>query len=106
MLSESSLFTYPHKLVLKTCGTTALLRCLPLLMVLTKSYDMSLDWVGYSRKDFRYPEMQVTIDINRLQAIYAFDYLTNSFHVVYHYRFTPIAGSIYISISSPLHYYS
>ncbi len=59
MLSESSLFTYPHKLVLKTCGTTALLRCLPLLLVLTKSYDMSLDWVGYSRKDFRYPEMQV-----------------------------------------------
>ncbi len=68
MLSESSLFTYPHKLVLKTCGTTALLRCLPLLLVLTKSYDMSIDWVGYSRKDFRYPEMQVTSDINRLEC--------------------------------------
>eukprot|EP00903_Cladosiphon_okamuranus_P016686 g15384.t1 len=59
VLSESSLFVYKSKLVLKTCGTTTLLRCLPLMTVVTKNYDMSLEWIGYSRKDFTFPSDQI-----------------------------------------------
>lgn len=55
VLSESSLFIYPYLLVLKTCGTTTLLRCLSVLISLARQYGLELDWVGYSRKNFSFP---------------------------------------------------
>ncbi|CBJ32442.1 S-Adenosylmethionine decarboxylase [Ectocarpus siliculosus] len=58
VLSESSLFVYKSKLVLKTCGTTTLLRCLPLLTVVSKNYGLNLEWIGYSRKNFTFPTDQ------------------------------------------------
>jgi len=55
VLSESSLFVWPFKMMLKTCGTTTLLRCLPRLLEFTAALGMELEWVGYSRKNFSFP---------------------------------------------------
>jgi S-adenosylmethionine decarboxylase len=55
VLSESSLFVYPYMLVLKTCGTTTLLRCIALLIEMGKKLGLEIDWVGYSRKNFNFP---------------------------------------------------
>jgi S-adenosylmethionine decarboxylase len=55
VLSESSLFVYPYMLVLKTCGTTTLLRCIAVLIDLARKLGLEIDWVGYSRKNFNFP---------------------------------------------------
>jgi len=55
VLSESSLFIYPHMMVLKTCGTTTLLRCIATVLELAKTIEWEVDWVGYSRKNFNFP---------------------------------------------------
>ena len=55
VLSESSLFIYPYMVMLKTCGTTTLLRCIALLIELGRNLGLEIDWVGYSRKNFNFP---------------------------------------------------
>jgi S-adenosylmethionine decarboxylase len=55
VLSESSLFIYPYMLVLKTCGTTTLLRCIARLIEFGRKLGLEIDWVGYSRKNFNFP---------------------------------------------------
>lgn len=59
VLSESSLFVYPYKMLIKTCGTTTLLRLLPPLLVETRQRGMELEWVGYMRKNFSFPRLQL-----------------------------------------------
>lgn len=62
LLSESSMFVYPHKLTLKTCGTTTLLKCLArLLEIAAKSPGISgnIEYVFYSRKQFMFPDRQI-----------------------------------------------
>jgi S-adenosylmethionine decarboxylase len=58
VLSESSLFVYNYMIMIKTCGTTTLLRCLAILIELGRRLDLELDWVGYSRKNFNFPDDQ------------------------------------------------
>ncbi|KAL5423615.1 hypothetical protein PMIN04_003754 [Paraphaeosphaeria minitans] len=74
LLSESSFFVFPHKVVLKTCGTTTLLLGLPRLLEIaaleagfphvapqpTKGIATAATpyRVFYSRKNFLYPDQQ------------------------------------------------
>jgi S-adenosylmethionine decarboxylase len=45
--------------VIKTCGTTTLLRCVATLINLGKKLGLEIDWVGYSRKNFNFPDDQM-----------------------------------------------
>eukprot|EP01120_Amphizonella_sp_Union-15-10_P005511 TRINITY_DN1636_c0_g1_i1.p1 TRINITY_DN1636_c0_g1~~TRINITY_DN1636_c0_g1_i1.p1 ORF type:complete len:334 (-),score=34.01 TRINITY_DN1636_c0_g1_i1:93-1094(-) len=58
VLSESSLFVYPTKLIIKTCGTTRTLLCLDYLLSISRSCSLNVDFVSFSRKNFRNPELQ------------------------------------------------
>jgi hypothetical protein len=64
VLSESSLFVYDHRLIMKTCGTTTLLRCLGTLFEYADKMGMQLSWVGYSRKNFLFPTAQLWPHVN------------------------------------------
>lgn len=60
VLSESSMFVYKDRVILKTCGQTTLLNCIEPLLYLAKEragFDEILD-VFYSRKNFMRPELQ------------------------------------------------
>ncbi|CAO3632793.1 unnamed protein product [Cunninghamella echinulata] len=61
LLSESSMFVYPHKLIIKTCGTTTLLLAIPRILEIAKKYcSFEKVWrVFYSRKAFMFPERQI-----------------------------------------------
>ena len=59
VLSESSLFVFPNKILIKTCGTTTLLRIIPSLLEMLPLLGAEVEWVGYSRKEFKYPEAQL-----------------------------------------------
>lgn len=62
LLSESSMFVFPHKLILKTCGTTTTLIGIPRILEIAASVGFSLQSgpyrVFYSRKSLMFPEMQ------------------------------------------------
>ena len=64
VLSESSLFIYEHRYIMKTCGTTTLLRCLSALFAYADKLGMQLSWVGYSRKNFLFPTAQLWPHVN------------------------------------------
>ena len=59
MLSESSLFVYPTKWILKTCGTTRLLDSLPRVLELAAALGMQPVRAKFSRATFLFPEQQV-----------------------------------------------
>eukprot|EP00475_Leptophrys_vorax_P042658 TRINITY_DN80485_c0_g1_i1.p1 TRINITY_DN80485_c0_g1~~TRINITY_DN80485_c0_g1_i1.p1 ORF type:complete len:815 (+),score=216.63 TRINITY_DN80485_c0_g1_i1:383-2827(+) len=59
VLSESSLFVYPHKIMIKTCGTTGLLHIIGKLLEVTKQ-DLGTypEFVQYTRSNFMFPGEQ------------------------------------------------
>ncbi|CAL9748185.1 unnamed protein product [Musa acuminata subsp. burmannicoides] len=58
VLSESSLFIYPYKLILKTCGTTKLLLSIPRILELAAELSLSILSARYSRGTFIFPGAQ------------------------------------------------
>lgn len=59
VLSESSLFVYPFKVMIKTCGTTTLLKCIPHLLELAYTHcGLSVEFVMFSRKNYLFPHKQ------------------------------------------------
>lgn len=58
ILSESSLFVTANRITLITCGTTILLSCLQILVDGIAGLGREIEYLQYSRKDFRYPWQQ------------------------------------------------
>ncbi|KAG1676546.1 hypothetical protein FOA52_000089 [Chlamydomonas sp. UWO 241] len=58
VLSESSLFVYPAKWILKTCGTTRLLQSVPRLLELASTLGMAPSRVKFSRATYLFAEQQ------------------------------------------------
>jgi len=59
VLSESSLFVFPFKMMMKTCGTTTLLNAIPKLIEFADMLGLTLEHVMFSRKNFVFPHCQV-----------------------------------------------
>lgn len=60
LLSESSLFVFTHKVIIKTCGQITLLRCVEYLLQLgTENCGASMAYINFSRRNFFYPDQQL-----------------------------------------------
>lgn len=58
VLSESSLFVYPYKIIIKTCGTTKLLLSIPPILKLSESLSLTVQTVKFTRGSFIFPGAQ------------------------------------------------
>lgn len=63
VLSESSLFVYGRKAILKTCGTTKLLAAVPALIDAASAAGLEPCRAKYSRASYLFPEQQVGVCI-------------------------------------------
>ncbi|KAL3525796.1 hypothetical protein ACH5RR_014168 [Cinchona calisaya] len=58
VLSESSLFVFPYKVILKTCGTTKLLLSIPSILKFADALKLTVKSVRYTRGSFTFPGAQ------------------------------------------------
>lgn len=58
VLSESSLFVYSYKFIIKTCGTTKLLNSIPPILRLATTLSLDVKSVRYTRGSFIFPGAQ------------------------------------------------
>ncbi|KAK7295583.1 hypothetical protein RJT34_18493 [Clitoria ternatea] len=58
VLSESSLFIYSYKIIIKTCGTTKLLMSIPAILKHANALDIAVKSVRYTRGSFIFPGAQ------------------------------------------------
>ncbi|KAK4380418.1 hypothetical protein RND71_002280 [Anisodus tanguticus] len=59
VLSESSLFIYSYKIIIKTCGTTKLLLSIPVILKLADTLPLKVQAVKYTRGSFIFPGAQL-----------------------------------------------
>jgi len=59
LLSESSLFIFSTKFMIKTCGTTTLLKVIPRVNAVAERLGMEMDYMQYSRASFTFPNQQL-----------------------------------------------
>lgn len=60
ILSESSLFVYPNKVIIKTCGKTTPLSCIPMLEShARKEHGLEMIGLGFHRKNYSFPKDQI-----------------------------------------------
>ncbi len=77
LLSESSLFVADDAIMLKTCGTTTLLRALPVIIDVAAACDIVPTTVSYSRVRFQHPELQPWPHASFVDEV---TYLDNTLH--------------------------
>ena len=58
VLSESSLFVYAYKIIIKTCGTTKLLLAIPPILKFAEMLSLNVRSVNYTRGSFIFPGAQ------------------------------------------------
>lgn len=58
VLSESSLFVYSYKIIIKTCGTTKLLNSIPVILKMADLLCLTVRSVRYTRGSFIFPGAQ------------------------------------------------
>lgn len=101
VLSESSLFVYPTKWVLKTCGTTKLLKCVPRLLELAAELGLLPRRCKYSRASFLFPERQPSPHTNfdeETEFLRAtFGSLGNECGYVLGCKFQPMQWHVYVA---------
>ena len=64
ILSESSLFVYDDRIILKTCGTTPLLNALDDIILIGKELNLKPAAILYWRKNFSNPHLQAPVHQN------------------------------------------
>jgi len=60
ILSESSLFVFPSKVMIKTCGQITLLKCMSLLLEYGKRVNAVESRVSFARRNLLFPEEQLS----------------------------------------------
>lgn len=101
LLSESSLFIYPYRVILKTCGTTTLLLVLPKLLALAARLGSSVSNVQYGHYRFKFPDQQLFPHLSVEQET---AYLAGHFgtHSVHHKVLGPLTGCHWAILSVSL----
>lgn len=77
VLSESSLFVYPYKVILKTCGTTTLLKTVGKFIEYAAKVESKPEFLVFTRKNLNFPHKQHFPHTNFDNET---EYLNNYFH--------------------------
>lgn len=73
VLSESSLFVFPYKIIIKTCGTTKLLHSIEPILKLAATLSLDVCSVRYTRGSFIFPGNQPYPHRNFMEEVVVLD---------------------------------